>query len=148
MKWTLACIALLVAGAAADAQQRRSAAGPPPEPREIIEAMPRFPYAGTWHGQVKLRLDVIPVSVDIAVYDGKYTSVSYGPDGGRMQHQKTELAGTSLRWEIPNSGGGFWLYETTRVVGDTIHGLVALKNYPGRDGQPEAGTITLVRQRR
>lgn len=148
MKWTLACMALLLASAAAGAQQRRSAGGPPPEPREIIDAIPRFPYTGTWHGQMKLRLDVIPVSVDIDVQDGKYTSVSYGPGGGRMKHQKTELSGTSLRWEIPNSGGGFWLYEATKVAGDTIYGQVALKNYPGRDGSPEAGTILLVRQRK
>jgi hypothetical protein len=148
MKRFLIVFALLLSASAVDAQQRRSAGGPPPEPREHIAPMPRYPFVGTWTGQMKLRLDTIAVSVDIAVANDKYTSVSFGPGGGRMAHSKTELSNGSLRWEIPNSGGGFWLYEAKRVVGDTIVGTVTLKEYPGRDGQTEAGTLVLVRQRR
>jgi hypothetical protein len=97
---------------------------------------------------MKLRLDTIAVSVDIAVMNDKYTSVSYGPDGGRMNHMKTEVASGALRWEIKNSGAGVWVYETKKVVGDTIFGTVTLSGGPGRDGQPEGGALILVRQRR
>lgn len=144
---TVALVLALVASTAA-AQERRSGGGPPPEPRENIAAMPRYPYAGTWTGQMKLRLDTIPMSVDIAVLNDKYTSVSYGPAGGRMNHLKTELVNGALRWEMKNSGDGVWVYEARRIVGDTLFGTVALAGGPGRDGQPESGTITLVRQRR
>lgn len=145
---TIAAALVLCATTTAQAQQRRSAGGPPPEPRETIAEMPRFPFAGTWHGQMRLRLDTIPVSVDIAVMNDRYTSVSYGPGGGRMNHLSTELTGGALRWQIKNSGEGVWVYEAKRIVADTIFGTVTLKDGPGRDGNPEGGTLVLVRQRR
>jgi hypothetical protein len=149
MKRILICSALLLVASSADAQQRRSAGGgAPPEPREIIAPMARFPYAGTWVGQMKANGDGMPLSVDIAVMNDQYTSVSFGPGGGRMNHLKTELANGALRWEIKNSGDGVWIYEAKRIVGDTIFGTVKLDGMLGRDGQPVNGTLVLVRQRR
>jgi hypothetical protein len=148
MKRLLACSALLVLSASAHAQQRRSAGGPPPEPREYIAPMPRFPFVGTWTGLMNLRIDTVPMSVDIAVMNDKYTSVSFGPGGGRMNHLKTQAVGNGLRWEIKNSGDGVWIYDATRIAGDTIFGTVRLDGMMGRDGQPATGTIMLVRQRR
>ena len=144
----LACFALLFLASTASAQQRRSAGGPPPEPREYIAPMARFPFVGTWTGRMNLRIDSVPLSVDIAVMNDKYTSVSYGPGGGRMSHLKTELDNGALRWEIKNSGDGVWIYEARRLVGDTIFGTVRLEGMMGRDGKPAEGTIWLVRQRR
>jgi hypothetical protein len=143
----LIALVLVLATSTAGAQQRRSA-GAAPEPRENIPSMARYPFAGTWTGLMKLRLDTVPMSVDIAVFNDKYTSVSYGPDGGRMKHMSTELVNGTLRWEMKNSGAGAWVYEAKRIVGDTIFGSVMLTGGPGRDGKPEAGTIMLVRQRR
>jgi hypothetical protein len=148
MKGLSIICSLLLLATAAEAQQRRSAGGgAAPEPRETIAPMPRFPYAGTWHGQMKLHEDAVPISVDIAVMNDKYTSVSYGPGGGRMNHLSTELGEGLVRWQIKNSGQGVWVYEAKRIVGDTIFGTVALKDGLGRDGQPVSGTILLVRQR-
>jgi hypothetical protein len=110
--------------------------------------MPRYPFAGTWTGLMNLRIDTIPMSLDIAVMNDRYTSVSYGPGGGRMNHLKTELQNGVLRWEIKNSGDGVWVYEATRVAGDTIYGTVKLEGMMGRDGNPAVGKIWLVRQRR
>ena len=140
--------ALFVITSTAAAQQRRSAAGPPPESRMYIAPVPRFPFAGTWTGLMNLRIDTVPLSVDIAVLNDRYTSVSYGPGGGRMSHLKTELDNGALRWMIKNSGDGVWVYEATRMVGDTIFGTVRLEGMMGRDGQPATGTLWLVRQRR
>ena len=142
------CTALLVLSSTAAAQQRRSAGGPPAEPREYIAPMPRFPFAGTWTGLAHLRIDTVPLSVDIAVMNDRYTSVSYGPGGGRMSHLKTELDDGALRWVIKNSGDGVWVYEARRIAGDTIFGTVRLEGMMGRDGQPAVGTLWLVRQRR
>jgi hypothetical protein len=146
MNRLLACSALFVLAASAGAQERRSAGGGPP--REIIEPVPRYPFAGTWTGLMTLPSDTIPLSVDIAVMNERYTSVSYGPGGGRINHLKTEPAGTGVRWQIKNSGDGVWIYEARRVVGDTIFGTVKLEGMMGRDGQPAVGSIMLVRQRR
>lgn len=144
----IALILVATAAATASAQQRRSAGGAPPEPRQTIEPIARYPFAGTWNGQMKLRLDTMPISVDINVVDDKYTSVSYGPAGGRRNHLSTALAKGVLKWEIKNSGDGVWIYEAKRIVADTIFGTVTLSGAPGRDGQPESGTLVLVRQRR
>ena len=148
MKRVLICTTLLLVAASAGAQQRRSAGGAPPEPREYVAPIPRFPFAGTWTGILNLRIDTIPVSLDIAVMNDKYTSVSYGPGGGRMNHLKTELDNGTLRWTIKNTGDGVWVYEAKRVVGDTIHGTVRLDGMMGRDGNPAVGSLLLVRQRR
>jgi hypothetical protein len=149
MNRLLACSALLLLATSAGAQQRRSAGGgPPSQPREIIEPMPRYPFVGTWTGLMALPSDTMPLSVDIAVMNDKYTSVSYGARGGRINHLKTESAGTGVRWEIKNSGDGVWIYEARRIVGDTIFGTVKLDGMMGRDGQPPVGSIMLVRQRR
>jgi hypothetical protein len=147
MKQILVCAALLLA-TAAGAQQRRAAGGAPPEPRETIAPMERFPYVGTWNGLMKANGDGMPLSVDISISNDRYNSVSYGPGGGRMNHLKTELANGLLRWEIKNSGDGVWIYEATRIAGDTIHGTVRLDGMLGRDGNPVNGTLLLVRQRR
>ena len=147
MKPLIACTALLLVATTASAQQRRSA-GPPPEPREVIAPMARFPYVGTWTGQMKANGDGMPISVDITVMNDQYRSVSYGPGGGRMNHLRTELANGTLRWEIKNSGDGVWIYEAQRVVGDTLFGTVKLEGMLGRDGNPVNGTLLLVRQRR
>jgi hypothetical protein len=149
MKRAMTAVVLaLIATTTASAQERRSPGGPSSGARETIQPMPRFPYVGTWHGRMMLRLDTVPVSTDIAVMNDSYTSVSYGPDGGRMNHLSTELAKGTLRWKIKNSGPGEWVYEARRIVGDTIFGTVTLQGYPGRDGKAEAGTLLLVRQRR
>jgi hypothetical protein len=65
-----------------------------------------------------------------------------------MNHLKTELANGVLRWQIKNSGDGVWIYEASRIVGDTIFGTVKLDGMLGRDGNPVKGTLLLVRQRR
>ena len=148
MKHLLILSALLVAATTVEAQERRSAGGPPPEPREYIAPMTRFPFAGTWTGIMNLRIDTIPLAVDIAVMNDRYTSQSWGPGGGRIAHLKTEQAGTGLRWEIKNSGDGVWVYQATRIAGDTIFGTVKLVGMMGRDGRPAEGSIMLVRQRR
>jgi hypothetical protein len=145
---TLSCFALFLCAATAGAQERRSAGGAPPEPREVIAPNARFPFAGSWIGIMNLRIDTIPLAVDITVDNGRYSSVSYGPGGGRMNHLRTQLAGDALRWEIKNSGDGVWIYEAQRIVGDTIHGTVKLEGMMGRDGTPAVGTLLLVRQRR
>jgi hypothetical protein len=147
VKPILLCTALLTITTTAGAQQRRSAGGPPPEPRETIAPMERFPYVGTWNGLMKADGDM-PISVDISISNDRYNSVSYGPGGGRMNHLTTELANGVLRWQIKNSGDGVWIYEASRIVGDTIFGTVKLEGMLGRDGNPVKGTLLLVRQRR
>jgi hypothetical protein len=109
--------------------------------------MARFPFAGTWNGQMRLRLDTVPMSVDINVVDNKYASNSYGPDGGRTNHLSTGFDNGVLTWRIKNSGGGVWIYEAKRIVADTIFGTVMLSGTQGRDGKAESGTLVLVRRR-
>src|SRR5947208_1997903 len=132
MQKTVTCLALLLIATAAGAQERRSpGGGPAPEPREVIAPLARYPYVGTWNGLMKVGGDAMPISLDVTVMNDQYKSVSYGPRGGRMNHLKTELANGVLRWEIKNSGDGVWVYEGTRIVGDTIFGSVKLDGMLG-----------------
>jgi hypothetical protein len=131
----------------AEAQIARTRGTPPPE-RQLIGANPRFPFVGSWAGRMALRLDTLVLAMDFDVVGDQYTGKTVHPDGGQVPHRNTRLVDGALLWEIKNSGAGTWVYAARRVVGDTLFGTVALRDGPGRDGNPESGTFVLVRQRR
>ena len=143
----LAAFASLLVAGSADAQQRRSAGGgPPPEPREIIESRPRQPFVGSWMGSMKLSGDNLPVSVDINADGDAYKTTWYTPDGAKHPTAGTEMVNGMVRFKVPNNGGGVWIYEATKIQGDTILGKVRLADGP--PGLPSDGTLTLIRMRR
>ena len=144
----LSGILLIASSSVGTAQLRRSADGAgAPAGLPSIAANPRFPFAGTWIGRRAIAGDGMPVAFAIAADNGRYSSVMILPDHARVPLERTRLAGDTLVWESPNSGGGMWVYKARRIAGDTLVGTVVLRDAPANFGpKPPSGTFSVVRQ--
>lgn len=129
------------------AQLRRSTGGDmPPIDLPSIERNPRMPFAGTWIGRRNIEEHASPIAFAIQTDKGAYSSVMILPDNSKVPLERTRLAGDTLVWESPNSGGGTWVYKA-RVSADTLVGTIILRDAPANFGPtPPAGKFSLVRQ--
>jgi len=148
-------VTMLIIGAADTAaaqERRRSAGGPPPAPPTGVPRNPRAPFAGVWEGARIIKDGAEPernvptTMVFEADANGSgYSGYQVFPDNQRGPYNGVALASGTLSWKHSNSGGGSWVYSA-KLVGDTLVGTVALKDWPQGNGREPSGTFKLVRR--
>ena len=140
-------------------QMRRSAdgnGGPPPEAPKGLPRNARFPFAGVWDGTMSLMNGAggerqVPRTFILAIADSaknQYGGAMLLPDGARAPYAETTFTNGEMRWKMPNSGGGFWVYSAKLVGRDSLSGTVALVDWPQLPAGEKApsGTLGLVRR--
>ena len=138
---------LTVALGAASAQERmaRTREGSDaPVNRPIIPRAAKYPFQGTWVGTETLPEHTIPIMFEFESAKGRYAGRTVWPNGGVAPHSNTKVTGDALLWQMPNSGGGTWLYQLKRAAADSLVGTVELRDWP--QGPPVSGTLVLVRK--
>ena len=157
----LSFIAIFVAASpeVLQGQMRRSPdgnGGAPPEAPKGLPRNARFPFAGVWDGTMSLvggaggERDV-PRTFVFVVADstkGLYDGVMVLPDNRRAPYAETTFANGEVKWKLPNSGGGFWVYTAKLAGRDSLAGTVALVDWPQLpEGQKApSGTLGLARR--
>ena len=155
----LITIVVAISPLALHGQQRRSPdanGGPPPEAPKGTPRNARFPFAGVWEGTMSLvggaggERDV-PRTFVFVVADsakGQYDGVMVLPNNARAPYAETTFANGEVKWKMPNSGGGFWVYTAKLVGRDSVAGTVALVDWPQLPAGEKApsGTLGLVRK--
>jgi hypothetical protein len=139
-------------------QMRRSAEGngPPPEAPKGLPRNAQFPFAGVWDGTMTVvggaggERDV-PRTFILAIADSaknQYGGAMLLPNGARAPYAETTLTNGEMKWKMPNSGGGFWVYSAKLVGRDSLAGTVALVDWPQLPAGEKApsGTLGLVRR--
>ena len=140
-------------------QMRRSSdgnGGPPPEAPKGFARNARFPFAGVWDGTMSLVNGAgderdVPRTFILAIADSAKNQYGGGmllPNGARAPYAETTLANGEIKWKMPNSGGGFWVYSAKLVGRDSLAGTVALVDWPQLPAGEKApsGTLGLVRR--
>jgi hypothetical protein len=140
-------------------QVRRSAdgnGGPPPEAPKGSPRNSRFPLAGVWDGTMSLVGGAggdreVPRTFVFVIADsakGQYDGVMVLPDNRRAPYAGTTFANGEIKWKMPNSGGGFWVYTAKLAGRDSLSGTVALVDWPQLPAGEKApsGTLGLARR--
>ena len=140
-------------------QMRRSPdgnGGPPPEAPKGSPRNARFPFAGVWDGTMTLVNDAagereVPRTFIFAIADSaknQYGGAMLLPDGRRAPYAETSVTNGEIKWKMPNSGGGFWVYSAKLVGRDSLAGMVALVDWPQLPAGEKAPSGTLGFARR
>jgi hypothetical protein len=140
-------------------QMRRSPdanGGPPPEAPKGSPRNARFPFAGVWDGTMSLANSAgdernVPRTFIFAIADSaknQYGGAMLLPNGARAPYAETTLTNGEIKWKMPNSGGGFWVYTAKLVGRDSVAGTVALVDWPQLPAgeKAPAGTLGLARR--
>lgn len=140
-------------------QMRRSAdgnGGPPPDAPRGLPRNARFPFAGVWDGTMSLASGAggerdVPRTFIFAIADSAKNQYAGGmllPNGARAPYAETTLMNGEIRWKMPNSGGGFWVYSAKAVGRDSLSGTVALVDWPQLPAGEKSPSGTLGLSRR
>ena len=140
-------------------QMRRSPdgnGGPPPAAPKGSARSARFPFAGVWDGTMSLvggaggERDV-PRTFIFAIADSaknQYGGAMVLPNNARAPYAETTLSNGEIKWTMPNSGGGFWVYKAKLAGRDSLVGTVALIDWPQLPAGEKAPSGTLGMTRR
>ena len=107
---------------------------------------PRFPYAGIWRGITAMPVGQDEIQLRFSIEDGKYAGFLILPNGRAVPGNNLVANSGGITWELPNSGGGTWLYHVRLAGPDSLAGTLVLKNAPPNFNPVPQGTLVLKRQ--
>lgn len=129
--------------AAAQLSRTRSPVGlDAPPPANGVPRDPHFPYAGLWSGTRTMPMGSDQIRCRFSVTDTKYSGEMIHPGGGIAPHNHLAASAAGLTWDLPNSGGGTWMYNVRLAGPDSMVGTLVLRDPP--PGLTPAPTRTLV----
>ncbi len=106
----------------------------------------RFPYAGVWHGMRTMPVGQDEIQLHFSVDDGKYAGFLILPDGRPVPGNNLVANSGGITWELPNSGGGTWVYHVRLAGPDSLAGTLVLRDAPPNFNPAPRGTLILKRQ--
>ena len=125
---------------------RQSAASSGASPERGVASDSRFPYAGVWRGARAMPIGQDEIELRFSVDNGKYAGFLILPNGRAVPGNNLVANSGGITWELPNSGGGTWVYHVRLAAPDSLTGTLVLRDAPPNFNPVPRGTLILKRQ--